>query len=233
MTRGFEQFQSIRDDDIFDPFSTGQQFTVPANQAYFTRFSAAKVNASEFSVKFAVQTESGAHIAFCAHTAVALHRDPSCYEVVIGGLHNSQSSIRIGNQGTPLVAQTTRHFNSNGTFRPFWIDLQGGTLRVGRGTISGTREFMSARVSPLGDERELFVGFAGYDFPVTFFYGPGVLPELAPATQAEQIAFTTATSVKPRMFNFCGGYFTVNFSNTRYQFSRFCCCCVQQVLSLI
>jgi hypothetical protein len=156
------------------PTVSGEPFTVQPNEGRYTRFATAPIDADAFEFKFEAKTASGVHIAFMTsnQVQVAPARDANCYEVVIGGLRNSQSMIHLGNQGASLITKPTYHFNSDAQFNAFWISLRGGLLTVGRGNVTGVQAFMMARVNPLiGRPTKLWVGFAAFDKPITFRYG--------------------------------------------------------------
>jgi hypothetical protein len=171
------------------PTVSGEPFTVEPNEGRYTRFATAPVDADAFEFKFEAKAASGVHIAFMTsnRVQVAPARDANCYEVVIGGLRNSQSMIHLGNQGASLITKPTYHFNSEAQFNAFWISLRGGLLTVGRGNVTGVQSFMTARVNPLiGRPTKLWVGFAAFDKPITFRYGEATRAVVSTVVDAEK-----------------------------------------------
>ena len=147
-------------------------FETVANHAFYQRFADHALNAADFEFHFQAKGLDSAHVAFLTHaTEQSNVRDDNCLEIVIGGWGNTQSLIRVGNQGRVLASQTTRNFMSATEMQSFWACMRNGVLSVGRGRTVGAMEFMSARVPTLSlRTNELHVGFASWENNVTYMY---------------------------------------------------------------
>jgi hypothetical protein len=100
-----------------------EPFQVAANQGFYTFFANARVPADRFGLVFRAQTKDAVHIAFLTSGAMQTNeRDANAYEVVIGGVENTQSMIRVGTQSMPLASvQHNPHAKTCDEFRPFWV----------------------------------------------------------------------------------------------------------------
>ncbi|XP_077862604.1 uncharacterized protein LOC100373394 [Saccoglossus kowalevskii] len=102
-------------------------------------------------LEFEVKASKNVHIALSSQS----NDLPNMYEIVIGGLENSQSFIRRSKQGEDLAIAITPKMLSPSEFRGFWVTWDNGIIKVGR--AGETEPFMQ-----MEDPNPLTINYIGY-----------------------------------------------------------------------
>lgn len=91
------------------------------------------------STVFKVKACNDAHVALSRTLGMtSMHT----YEVVLGAYGNTKSLIRNATQGTEWVSLDTPGILNCTTMLTFWLSWDAGLVKVGRGGVIGSNEFM-------------------------------------------------------------------------------------------
>jgi hypothetical protein len=100
-------------------------FVVEGTMSRYLRFDTTRLSSRRFSIAFEARTCSDARLVFMTRQNERVTN--GAYEVVIGGVENTQSMIRVGTQSMPLASvQHNPHAKTCDEFRPFWVWRRGG-----------------------------------------------------------------------------------------------------------
>lgn len=153
-------------------------FRTTGSHGIVTKFAEYHLSASAFEFMFQTRTRSTAYVSFATIDSVPNARAQSSYEIALGlgdSDDDARSSITYGHRGLLLATSRQLSDSSPGAafvLQTFWIALHDGVLSVGRGSLIGHHQFLTASVPALSTNPQfLTVGFAGGDSAADFVYG--------------------------------------------------------------